>query len=382
MRGGCVVLLVLALLRLIAFQQEPTGSISGDYTDHISHIGETRAVFRVGLDLWRKAPASMFRKLTPEERMALPADIRAFAELSPNDVMMVPGFLPSAPLVINYSHLPRCYPPGVFLVSAPSALLYHFGLVSFAVANRIYLALLALLWLGTMFLVTSVWRDESPTPARILLTLLGAVYMLYWAQEGLYDTAAVASAVLGIHLQRQRRFGFAALSWGLAVLVHSRLLGLLPLCALSMVQGLQAWKSAKWSERIALVCGLSLFVTALGFAGVIQSIVRLHASNASWLRNILRPEPGNFVIQALYAALLLGLLIWLLRVKSYLDASTVLVVGVAFAVQRYLGPWYWLLVVPWAISGTASGRRMLRAEAIARASLAVSFVVACLFCHR
>jgi hypothetical protein len=374
-----VVLFALAALRLLVFWQEPTGTISGDYTDHIAHTSETREFFHVGLDLWRTPSSQNFRALSEEERSSLPPDLRAYAERAPRDVMHVPGF--RAPIVINYARVPSCYPPGMFLVSAPSAIGFHFGILSFAAANRLYLLLLAALWLLIAALVARSWRVDAPPIVRALFTAFALLYLLYWSQEGMYDIAAVAAATAAVFLHTRKQFAYAALLWGLAAIVHSRLLGLLPLAGLSMLQASRAWSLAPRLERIALVFGAGLYAAALGFAVAIQSTVKLHAVNAFWLRNVLHFSPGNLLIPLCYVALLIALCVLLLRAKSYADAATVLVAGAAFIALRYLGPWYWLLIVPWAVLPPVHGRTMRPVESYARIALTLTLVAACLACH-
>lgn len=382
MRRFVFVIFTMACLRLALFRTEPTGTVSAEYTDHIAHIGEARALVRMGLNLWRIPSASVFAQLSPEERSALPPDLRAYAEREPKDVRRVPGFLSNAPLVLNYTHLPRCYPPGAALVAAPSAFLYHMGAVSFSSANRIFLGVLAALWLIAMLVVIAPWEGEKPSWPRMALTSIVALYMLYWSQEGFYDFAAVAAGIVGVALQRNRQFGYAALGWGLAVLIHSRLLGLLPLASLSMLEAVRAWPQEKVKQRAAFALGLTCFVGALAFAALIQPVVQLHSANAAGLRNILRPESGNIVIPILYAGLVLGLGSALVRAKSYVDAVVVVGVGAAFVLQRYVCPWYWLLIVPWSISAQRDGLAMLKVEAYARTAMTTVFIAACLACHR
>lgn len=135
--------LVVACVHLTCFRSDPTGTLAGidsahnrGHTDHVAHIGETRIFPRLGLELWQTPAVTLFRRLTPDEIARLPADVKAHTLAFPKDMHFVPGYPADRPLVMNFAHVPRCYPPGVFLLGAPSALLYHYGLTSFGASNR------------------------------------------------------------------------------------------------------------------------------------------------------------------------------------------------------------------------------------------------------
>jgi hypothetical protein len=339
---------LLAAIFLLVFRREPTGTIAGDYDDHVAHIGETRVVSTIGTRLWRIPSLELFRPLTSEEVDRLPADVRAHALLHRPDVQLVPTFPSDRPLVINYPHLPRCYPPGVFLASAPSALLYHFGVLSFGDANRSYLALLALAWLLALRAWTASWRDSPPSPARQLATAGVAAYAWYWALNGFYDLWAIAFASMGFAAARERRFGAAALMLGLSAFIHPRLLILTPLFVIVAFATAREWRRLGGAAQVAVAGGALLLASAYAFAIAIQGTVRLHAiSHQS--ANVIRLGGGSLPIALAYSAFIAGLVFALWRKNERWDALFVLFAAAAFSSQRYLCPWYWLPILPWAL---------------------------------
>jgi hypothetical protein len=349
----------VALLFLIVFSKDPTGTLTGGHTDHVAHVGETRGVTAVGITLWRQPAVTLFRRLTTDELTLQSADLREYAVEHASDIHYVASFAPDRPLVMNFAHLPRCYPPGVFLVALPSAFALHVGWLSFSNANRLFLALLALFWLVGVFAWTAHWDASISrrwSVLRELLTVGIAAYVWYWAMEGFYDVAAVALASWAqMMASDRRRFGVSTLLWGLAAIVHSRMLALLPLALLPSLGALLQWKWQSNRGRAAWLVGAALLLGALCFAVWIQPTVALHAASAASFKNVLRPNGGGplWVVLA-YGVLLLYLTRRLWSTHARVDAATVLFMGLAFASQRYLVSWYWLLALPWAFTAPLS----------------------------
>lgn len=373
--------LAAALLFLALLSHDATGTLSGGHTDHVAHIGETRAVTVVGLQLWKEPAATLFRRLTRSEQEALPPDLRRYAKEHAPDVHHVASFAPDRPLVMNFAHLPRCYPPGVFLVSMPSALLLHFGIVSFSGANRLFLALLAVAWFASVLAWTAHWRQSdanhehsrSSSALRDLMVLVVAGYVWYWAMEGFYDVAAMTLASwANVLAQRHDRWGTSALLWGLAVFVHPRMLALLPLAALPFLGTLKHWRLQTITARTLWLLGAALFAGALLFAWAIQATVALHAASQPELKNVLRPGGGGpLLVVIAYATMLVALAFLLFKQAqsnpsqgARADAIVVLFMGFAFATQRYLTSWYWLLALPWALTAPLPERSFWAPRAI------------------
>lgn len=386
-RGVGYLGLLAALIHLTSVRRaDPTGTLAGidfarnrGHTDHVAHVGETRIFPRVGLDLWRIPAEKLFRRLTPAELEHLPLDVQTHTRVFPDDTHAVPGFAADRPLVMNYAHIPRCYPPGVFLLGAPSALLYHFGLISFSASNRLFITLLIFGWFAAVFAWTASWSDIQPTVLRQCLTVFIAGYAWYWAMEGFYDVFAVGVASLGVEALRKQRSASACFYFGLAVVIHSRLLMLGPLCAFAFLSAAQSFRTLTASGRVLSVLGAVLFGIGLLFALLIQQTLVLHA--AAQVISVVHPG-GQWFILAGYTAILIALAALLYSRGSRLDALIVLFAGVAFSSQRYLKPWYWLSILPWAmVSVQAPDPRRFTMPAlgnIARVLVLALFYFACI----
>jgi hypothetical protein len=360
------------------FIADPTGTLSGGHTDHVAHTGETRAVTVVGARLWREPAATLFRSVTDDELRTLPSDLQAYAVDQRENIHHVPSFAPHRPLVMNFPHLPRCYPPGVFLVSAPSAALLHVGWLSFTNSNRLYIALLLLAWWCCVWAWTETQRRHALGPGRLVWLIAVSLYVWYWAIEGFYDVAALAFASLGqVAAQRadgskthvsNARFAWAgaALGWAVAGFIHPRMLALVPVAVLPFWRVVTLGGAANadptkmgaktaprprrdWLTALGFLVATLLLGASLGFAWWIQPTVKLHAAAQPMLRNVVRPGGGTPVVAAGYAVAVLAMTWILARRRFYFDAMVALLVATAFATQRYLTPWYWLLILPWAM---------------------------------
>lgn len=375
MRSLAWVGLVAALLHLVAFRDDPTGTLQGidwkrkrGHTDHVAHVGETRAFPLLGLEMWKVPAEKLFRRLTPEEIAKLPGDVQAHTRIFAKDTHFVPSYPPDRPLVMNFAHVPRVYPPGVFLFGAVPAFLYHHGLISFGASNRVFLATLALAWFGAVLAWCSSWRTESPSFVEQLLTAVIAGYSWYWAMEGFYDVGAVALASLGLDAARRQRHGSACLLSGLAVITHPRLLLLVPLFLAVFWSAARAFRSLDRRAQAAALGGAVLFAGGLAYALIIQGVVSLHAQ----VQPLNPTRPTGQWLFVVYATTLVVLVVLLLRQRSRLEAVVVAFAGLAFSTQRYLAPWYWLPILPWiaappllangatkALTRTALGARVL-----------------------
>jgi hypothetical protein len=279
---------------------------------------------------------------------------------------------------MNFAHVPRTYPPPVFLLGAPSALLYHYGLISFGASNRLFLAVLVLFWFVSVRAWTALWALSRPSALRQILTAVGVAYTWYWAMEGFYDVCALALAAVGFEAARRRQHGGACLAVGLAVFMHPRLFMLGPLVAVTLFWAGRASRTLELRSRIAVLLGALFVAAGLVFSALIQGTASLHALVQP--PNPVRLGGGPWLVVIGYAVAL-GTLAWLsFKQGSRIDAAVVLFGGLAFASQRYLAPWYWLPMLPWALAPAPSERvvplPMSKLAAVARVGVVGMFFLA------
>jgi hypothetical protein len=367
-RAGVVGVWLMAMIYLCAFQTAPTGTLDPWYSDPHGHIAETRIFPRIGRALWTTPVVTLFPTLTPAEIAALPADLRAC--VADGLVFAVPGFPADRPLAITWSQNPRTYPPGVFVIAAPSAVLYHWGLISFSASNRLFIAILLAAWLATVWTVTASWREHPPSPVRIALSAVGAGFLLYWGLEGMYDVTAIALGAVAFECARREKFGMSCLAFGAATIVHARLLALSPIFAFAFLGALRSWRSSTTIERLALGTGTALFGATLAFAAWIQPALK-QLTNVDSYTNIYRPTVGPPLVVLGFACTIAALAAYAWRKNERWDAAMLLFCMCAFASTRYLAAWHWLLVLPWALGPAFAQVRSARAVGLVRLAAAV-----------
>jgi len=78
-----------------------------------------------------------------------------------------------------------------------------------------------------------------------------------------------------------------------------------------------------------------------------------------------------------FFATLVVLAVLLAREGSWVDAAVVVFGGLAFSAQRYLAPWYWLPMLPWALGPARSpSGAMSKTAALARVIMVAMFHLA------
>jgi hypothetical protein len=132
------------------------------------------------------------------------------------------------------------------------------------------------------------------------------------------------------------------------------------------------------------VVGSLTVVAALSFAVAIQGTVRLHALNvASANFSALRPSAQAVVLPTIYAVIVAALAVAMWRANARVDAVTAVFFGAAFASQRYLGPWYWLSIIPWTLPITTDTRQVSsNAVGFAKVAMTAIIVLASDLCDR
>src|SRR5262249_8528593 len=105
------------------------------FGDHVAHMNVARVFPRIGLDMWRKPMTSLFPPLV--DRSRLPPELADWRSA----MFVVPGCPDEKPLTLSWEKAPRNYPPGLTLLVAPVAFLYHTTSLGLGTAARLLIAL-------------------------------------------------------------------------------------------------------------------------------------------------------------------------------------------------------------------------------------------------
>ncbi|HEX8825738.1 MAG TPA: hypothetical protein VF794_37860, partial [Archangium sp.] len=239
----------------------PFGGLSGtEFTDHSSHMNAARLFTLCGTCVWTLPVSQRFPSATTEERRQVSEELRPY--IAEAEIFSVPGWTLEKPLMLNWSHLPRPYPPGVLLLVAPVSLAYHFTSLSFFGAmHLLILGFLLSAHVGFYFVLRGALESPGRTGA---LGLLGGV-LLYsetvrWSLEGIYDVAMLAPLVLCGRFLHQRRGLAALVAYCAAAFLHYRafFFAPLPLYAAYLILRERQWREWRARDWCALAVAVVL----------------------------------------------------------------------------------------------------------------------------
>ncbi len=340
----------------------PFGDLSnGIYTDHLSHLNCTRVFPRVGVKIWRESVADMFPEIPPSERAILPADVRVGAS-DTGGLYKVPGWPETKPLATGWSHQPRFYPPGVFLLFAPVALVYHYTELSATAANRLAILLCLLGCHIALYLLIRFYLLDDECNRRISCLGLILVYgiAIRWSLEGFYDMTAVVPLLLAGNLLFKARDVDAILAYSISIILHYRAYMFMPLAVWAVARILRRrdWKTWRAIDWIKLVTALILSIISIAtFLAVWPAIKAGDFTNPIGQWSI-----TNEPFCATVLILVLGILA-LIYEQSLFD-GTVLIYIALFLVSVYdVRPWHILIPLSWLgfpIANVARSRALVR----------------------
>ncbi len=321
------------------------GGLSGRFSDQISHANAARLFFWCGTCQWREPTDRLMPRYTAEERQLLPEDIAPYLRPE-SDVFRIQGWAPDKPIIINWSRLPRPYPPGALVLAGPVAALYHYTSLTFAQANRLlYLLYLFYAHVG-LFLVLHAWLREPlrPSPLGLFGGFLLYEELIRWSLHGFYDVALLAPLFLcGYYLWRRQ--GLAALvCYCAAAFIHYRAYFFAPLPLYALYLVLKDGKPKTWGPRQWGAVGAAV---VLGGASLYT-----FALVSSWLpqfpdTNALRAATGFAPLHMLVVGVLaLGVLLY---ARAWMDVALLVWMAVMLSRVYQTMHWHILALLMWLV---------------------------------
>ncbi|GMU59834.1 MAG: hypothetical protein AMXMBFR34_15970 [Myxococcaceae bacterium] len=310
----------------------------GWYSDHYAHMNACRAFLFGGVDVWQTPIAQALAPLTPEERAALPPEIRGGGEQ-----FRLPTSTARKPIAVSWSQLPRPYPPGDFVAVLPVALLYQWTDLEFRNATRLLVWFFVLYaHLAVLFFARAAW-DSSP-PA-VLATVLVYFEAIHWALEGFYDSIALVPLALFALFLSRRQWLLAVLAYSIAAFFHFRAFFFGPLALLPawhLVQA-RAWK--QWTRGQWLVAGVTALLSGLAlwtFKTASAALSSFPLDNPVAWTGPWQSRVGLFSAAAICAGVFLYARAW----RDLILAGWLLFMAVNL---RQAFAWHALLLLPWLI---------------------------------
>jgi hypothetical protein len=231
LRNTLAVSAVVLSLVVLLVPGSPTASIGRWATDHYSHYSASILFWHRGLAVYT-TPMRIECAKPSETSLAFAHQL----QLDPDNVCDLPERAGERPLVINWSDMPRPYPPGALLYAAPEAVLYAQTSLSVRTINRITIVkhLLAghLLVYVLLAMLFGGPDDDDRKRWRSVAFFIGPfVYftVIPYAMAGFYDSIAIVCVCWAIQrLERDQplpALGFLSL----AAFLHFRAIWYVPL---------------------------------------------------------------------------------------------------------------------------------------------------------
>lgn len=353
LRRPSVLALLLVALSFSAFSarvltqphKPPFGGLNGwSFTDHYSHMNAARLMTLCGTCVWKTPVKELYRPLNAEQRQQVDPGLRPYMHRI-SEIFFVPGWAPDKQLMINWSYLPRPYPPGLYLLAAPVALAYHStGLSFFGASRALVLLFLLVTHVGLYVLLRGALEGRvRPGEIGLLGGVLIAAEFIHWSLEGFYDGVLLAPLVLCGFYLRERRGLAAVVAFCVAAFFHYRTFFLAPLVlyALYLIVRERQWR--QWRGRAwvgvavaAVLGGASLYTFWL----ISPWLPRFPETNA------LKWQEGNVLALQVGVACVLAAAVFLYA-RAWLDVVMLgwFVVMISRVVQTQA--WHSLALVFW-----------------------------------
>jgi hypothetical protein len=303
---------------------------------------------RVGIALWRTPIDRLLpdtRDLRVVQRPELPPDIQA-----EGIVHEVPGWPADKPYVGGWTHLARPYPPGVLLLVAPIAALYHATPLSFAAACHL-LVLLFVFFAHAAFLVVAQSLPDRARATYVAGALVSYAYTVFWALHGFYDPAAMLPVLLCIGYADARRWFASCIAFCVALFLHYRALFFVPwaLWAAYHVARERQWRS--WTAREWIAVGGA--TVAAGTALFTFWVVRPTLGQMP-LANPIHPGDLKPLPIVAFAATFAVAAAIFARARSYFDLAVLGWMTLMLVSIRQTQGWHTLLILPWVFARATS----------------------------
>lgn len=200
----------------------PYGDLSAGYTDHLHHAHATWVFLHRGLEAYRLPLAESSRNVPyPHETGAWP-------------------------------QMPVNYPPGMFAVFLPAAIVGRFVPMSQETFGRVgVLWMLVLAHLAMLAVFTLL--AETPSGARAVVGVIAWIYLVRLALQGFYDPAFIGAGAMAMLALHRRRPGPALLWLAAAGLLHFRAVALVPVGVVALWQALRAPREERPWGAVAVV---------------------------------------------------------------------------------------------------------------------------------
>ena len=212
--------------------QSPYGDLSAGYTDHLHHAHATWVFLQRGLDAYR-----------------LPLEQSSLGVYYPQQS----GAWPQMP--VNY-------PPGMFAVFLPTAVLGRYVPMTQETFGRV--GVLWMLWIAhlAMLAMFLLLADLAPG-ARAVIGMIAWVYLVRLALQGFFYSAFLGAGAMAMREVHRKRPGAALLWLAGAGMLHFRAVALAPVGVVALWQALREPRERRpWGAIVVVAAAGAIVVGA------------------------------------------------------------------------------------------------------------------------
>lgn len=329
-----LVFLLISLLLWIAvvsINPSPTATLTGSYTDHLNFETEAWFFLHRGFDVF-KVPmgelAAVCHALRPH---------------------------------VTWAELPYDKTLGNLIVFIPFGAINNLGLLPEAVVNKLIVCLLILIaHIAMYYFIDELRKRHAALAMNATLSAIFYMLLMYWSANGFSDAISILFIILAIRFLREKRNAASLLCYALSVFMHYRALYLFPLGIYALINlyregklSLTSLLRASTSTRIiyssTIVMGaLTVYTAYLSFIKFpyARIINEVYTSSGGIAHNPLNPGSFSPAWAIPVLAITCLVILYLVRAKELLTASTIFVAVLFFSLTPFFQVWYPLFLFP------------------------------------
>ncbi len=333
-KGDPVLLFLLISLLLwiaaVSVNPFPSATLAGGYTDHLNYGTSSWFFLQKGFDVFK----------VPMGQLA------ACHALRPH---------------VTWAELPYDKTLGNLIVFMPFGAINNLGLLPEAVVNKLIVCLLIIIaHIAVYYFIDELRNRHAALATKATLSALFYLFLMYWSANGFSDAISILFIILTIRFLREKRNAPGLLCYAMSVFMHYRALYLLPLGIYAVINlykegklSLTSLLRASTSTRTMygstiVISALTIYTAYLTFIEFpyARTVEELFISSGRIAHNPLNPGFFSPALAIPVFAITCLAILYLVREKELLTASTIFVALLFFSLVPFLQAWYPLFLFP------------------------------------
>lgn len=337
------------LFFLSVFADKPFWSLRPDLHDHISNLHSTVLFWHKGIDIYKQPVNTLLATDTSEKAL----QFAKFWKWPKEELFILPERRDSNPLMIVWGQMPRPYPPGIYALLTPLALIME----AWGGFSERILILLVFTFCFVANLVFFQIRNllgkvEAPKKYNWVMNLiLASIYfeIIGWSLCGQYEVFGLFFLIPSLQLLNEKKYIPSFVYFSLSAFIHFRaILWILPALAVWITNFknlISDFKKLKPGSKFGVILATTLGAIAGGiFLIVTKALLNNTPSSNVFARELMA---GTWVGKHFVFILGLTLIgLYFIRQKNWLLLLGIANILLMFFKANFLQPWYVLYLLP------------------------------------